>query len=311
MRRFYAKDFIETSEGLRFSVLKNDTEQGKVLCFLRYAFLKGCWKKVATQEANQLLNNDYPQYLHYSKVIDAHLHAVDSKDIFKHYSARQQLQLLLQQPPQNQVCKDLQSLCALLGEQDLDLTQIGITGSILTGVQKNSSDIDLVFYQREHFQHARQSIKSLIQQQKLNALTQHDWQESFQRRDCDLSFAEYVWHELRKYNKGLINERKFDISLSQQDTPDRQHYKKGKIVLKVKIIDDSYSFDYPAEFLIEHPEIRAIVCFTATYTGQAQTGEWVEVSGQLEISNENEQQIVVGSTREAEGEYIKVLKDKT
>jgi len=309
MKRFYAKDFIETTEGLRFAVLKNDTEQGKVLCFLRYAFLEGTWKKVATQEANQLLNNHYPQYLHYSKVIDAHLHAVDSKDIFKHYSARQQLQHLLQQSPQDQVCKDLHHLCDLFAENGLDLNHIGITGSILTGVQKDSSDIDLVFYQREHFQHARQIIQTLIQQQKLNPLTQQDWQESFQRRACDLSFDDYVWHELRKYNKALINSRKFDISLSQQDANDKHYYKKGKIVLKVKVIDDRYSFDYPAEFLIEHPEIKTIVCFTATYNGQAQTGEWVEVSGQLEISNENEQQIVVGSTREAEGEYIKVIKN--
>jgi len=33
---FYAKDFIETAEGLVFAVVASGIEQGKVLCFLRY-----------------------------------------------------------------------------------------------------------------------------------------------------------------------------------------------------------------------------------------------------------------------------------
>jgi len=49
------------------------------------------------------------------------------------------------------------------------------------------------------------------------------------------------------------------------------------------------------------------VCYTATYTGQAEQGERIEVAGQLEVSNTGLVRILVGSSREAEGEYIKVL----
>ncbi|NOQ37039.1 MAG: hypothetical protein GQ569_14300 [Methylococcaceae bacterium] len=308
MNQFYSKDYIETAEGLRFAVLKNGDELGKILCFLRYACFNGEWRKVTTAVANALLKEHHPQYLHYSKQLDAHLHAVEVTAISQHYQARLRLQQLLKQRENDKPSADLITLCQLLAEKGLDFAKIGITGSLSVGMQKESSDIDLVFYDRDLFHHARKTIAWLIAEDKLQALGEQDWREAFERRGCDLSFEDYVWHELRKYNKALIHGRKFDISLCQQDLEsDRHYYKRGKVTLKVKVTDDRYGFDYPAEFLIEHPEIRAIVCFTATYNGQAQAGEWVEVSGQLEISNENEQQIVVGSTREAEGEYIKVI----
>jgi predicted nucleotidyltransferase len=33
---FFAKDFIETAEGLIFAVVERGVEDGKALCFLRY-----------------------------------------------------------------------------------------------------------------------------------------------------------------------------------------------------------------------------------------------------------------------------------
>jgi hypothetical protein len=73
------------------------------------------------------------------------------------------------------------------------------------------------------------------------------------------------------------------------------------------VVDDARAFDYPAEFKIDHKEISSIVSFTATYTGQAVSGEVVEVSGVLEQSEQGVKRIVVGSSREAHGEYIKVI----
>ena len=74
------------------------------------------------------------------------------------------------------------------------------------------------------------------------------------------------------------------------------------------MVDDTRGFDYPAEFKIDHPQITAVVSFTATYTGQAVNGETVAVSGVLEQSEQGVKRIVVGSSREAQGEYIKVIR---
>ena len=81
----------------------------------------------------------------------------------------------------------------------------------------------------------------------------------------------------------------------------------GNVVLQCRVIDDEYAFDYPAVFKIDHHELDAVVCFTATYTGQAVKGELIEVSGQIERSSTGIKRIVVGSSREANAEYIKVI----
>ena len=306
---FWAKDFIETTEGLIFAVVEQGLEDGKVLCFLRYVHGSSGWKKFATEQANNLLQQQYPDYLYYSPILDAHLHAVATNRIIKHHQPKHRLQQLIQATWHDPVERDLFLLCELFERHGLDLTQIGITGSLLIGVQNQESDIDLVCYGRNVFHQCRAITRKLVEQGHLHALNDRDWQQSYQRRSCDLSFDDYVWHELRKYNKAVINGRKFDLNFIDGciNSKTVRYQKCGAIMLQCRVTDDTHAFDYPAEFKIAHPQISSIVSFTATYTGQAICGETVDVSGMLEQSEQGIQRIVVGSSREAHGEYIRVI----
>jgi hypothetical protein len=305
---FVAKDFIETAELLIFAVVAQNLEQDKVLCFLRYVREKTGQKKYATDEANQFLQQHYPDYLHYSPVLDAHLHAVPIERIIRHHQPKQRLQAILQMVQPDAIEQDLIALCRLLQAHGLDLTHCGVTGSLLIGAQQHSSDIDLVCYERGVFQHCRELLRELIAQNVLQDLHEQDWQESYQRRDCELNFTDYVWHEQRKLNKALINGRKFDVSLINPcDSPATIYQKCGAMTLQAQVLDDAAAFDYPAEFKLNHPQISSVVSFTATYTGQAVKGEMVEVSGLVEQNSQGIKRIVVGSSREAHGVYINVL----
>jgi predicted nucleotidyltransferase len=51
-----------------------------------------------------------------------------------------------------------------------------------------------------------------------------------------------------------------------------------------------------------------VVSFTATYTGQAVNGELIEIAGVVEQNAHGVKRIVIGSSREAHGEYIKVIR---
>ncbi|MGR9013551.1 MAG: hypothetical protein ACU83U_07890 [Gammaproteobacteria bacterium] len=306
---FLAKDFIETAEGLIFAVVEPGMEEGKALCFLRYALGSSGWKKVATEPANQLLQQLYPDYLHYSPVLDAHLHAVPADRIVQHHQPKHRLQQIIQASRHDAVERDLFRLCELFGQYGLDLAKTGVTGSILVGVQNPDSDIDLVCYDRDVFHQCRAITRELIGQGDLQDLNDHDWQQSYQRRCCELSFDDYVWHERRKGNKAVINGRKFDLNfIDDSASAGAVIYQKcGTVTLQCRVSDDTYAFDYPAEFKIDHEGIGSVVSFTATYTGQAISGEMVEVSGVLEQSEQGVKRIVVGSSREAHGEYIKVI----
>jgi len=309
---FFAKDFVETTEGLIFAVVETGVEQENILCFLRYVRNNGQWGKVSTEQANLHLKQNYPQFIYFSPSKQAHLHAVSLDKVFHHHQPRVRLKKLLANNSLDKVERDLQVLCSLFEGQGLNLDKIGITGSILIGAQKSSSDIDLVFYSREVFNQTRTITQDLIKQGRLSQLNEDQWKESWDRRSCDLSYKEYVWHEKRKFNKAMINKRKFDLSLvsvSSDNSGFKQYTKLQSIVLKVQITDDSLAYDYPAEFLINHNQIKSIVCYTATYTGQAIANEWVEVAGVIEQTDDGLKRIVVGSNREAKGEYIKVINE--
>jgi predicted nucleotidyltransferase len=307
---FYPKDFIQTVEGLIFAVVMHGVEQGKVLCFLRYVQEASGWKKYPTEQANLFLQQNYPDYLHFSPVLEACLHAVPLPQIVRHYQPRQRLQALMQATPQDAVEKDLRQLCLLLQQRGVDVARIGVTGSVLIGVQNAASDIDLVCYDRAVFQHCRTQVRELIRQGRLHDLTDGDWRQSYQRRESALSYAEYLWHERRKDNKALVNGRKFDLSyLDGNPSAAAVNYqKRAAITLQCTVTNDAYAFDYPAEFSIDHHAAQTVVSFTATYAGQAVTGERVEISGILEETSSGLRRIVVGSSREAAGEYIKVLR---
>jgi predicted nucleotidyltransferase len=306
---FFVKDFIETEEGLIFAVVAQSTEQNKVLCFLRYVNETPFWIKYQTAEANAFLKQNYPAYMHYSTELDAHLHAVATDRIVRHYQPKQRLQQIMQANQHDSVEQDVFRLCELYQQHGLDLSQAGITGSILIGAQQHSSDIDLVCHERNLFHACRAITRELINQGQLQELKDKNWQLSYERRSCALSFAEYVWHEQRKYNKAVINGRKFDLNfIDLSVNPKPINYQKcGSITLQCRILDDACAFDYPAEYKIEHEHISSIVSFTATYTGQALSGEIVEVSGMLEQTAQGNKRIVAGSSREAPGEYIKVI----
>lgn len=307
--KFLAKDFIETKEGLAFAVVENGTEQGKVLCFLRYHKTSLGWQKLTTTLANALLKTRALDYLYYSANKDAHLHAIPEAKITNHYSPETVLQSLLYSDSQDLVINDLQQLLLLLQKSGVDLSTAGITGSLLINAQRQDSDIDLVFYDRSEFFQARECIRNLIERKELAALSETDWQESYERRSCDLSFSEYLWHEQRKLNKALINRRKFDLSFVDPQVIEEciQYKKIGSVKIQASVVNDSKGFDYPSIFLIDDPQVQAVVSYTATYTGQAITGERVEISGLLEQASNGQFRIVVGSSREARGEYIKVL----
>lgn len=305
------KDFIETPEGLIFAVLVDEMEQGRHLCFLRYLRTATGYQKVATDEANQLLSLNYPQYHYHSRKRDADLHGVPKNAVKKHYQPARRFATIVSGKRCCPLENTLGYVANLLEYGGLKPSEIGVTGSLLIGAQTIHSDIDLVVYGRDNFSRLRSIVQQAITEKTLDPLSEVLWKESYQRRACSLTLNEYLWHEKRKHNKASFSDTKIDFSLvSEPGYEALQPFRKIKTAkITAPVTDARYAFDHPACYQIDHPEISEIASFTPTYTGQAVTGETVVASGMLEESDCGLRRLVVGSSREAPGEYIKVIRN--
>jgi predicted nucleotidyltransferase len=303
------RDFVATHDDLIFAVMSHHLEADRVLGFLRYVRLDGVYHKLDTGQANDWLARHRADYLYDSTRLDARLHGIPASDIQRHFRPRVRLQTLLQENPRDPLLKTARSLCHLLVAEGINPAQMGVTGSLLIEAQHAASDIDLVIYDRATFFQSRMALQRLMNQGIIRPLGENDWHHAYARRGCALTYEEYVWHEKRKLNKGLLNGIKFDVSLVVTD-----HHplpgpamKSGYHVLKARVIDSLQAFDYPAIYQLDHPDITEAWSFVQTYAGQAVEGEWIEISGHIETGQNGKRYIVVGSSREAPGEYIKTV----
>jgi predicted nucleotidyltransferase len=302
---------VSSAEGLVFAVVDRSKAGERIPCFLRYARAgKGKPKKLGTMAANDLLQRRYPHYLFHCGLRDAQLHGLKPNQVESHLRPRDRVRELLNQPstPDTLEARAVR-LLTKLAENGVHMPSTGITGSLLAGYHGADSDIDLVFYDQTTFQQARKTIAELTEQGSFSILDKIAWELAYDRRGCSLSYDDFHWHEVRKWNKALFEGTKFDISLvnEKSDFAQFQWRKIGLIKIQTRVTDDRESFDYPSSLRIDNDEIEEVVSFTATYTGQARTGEQIEVRGLLEEASNGMRRIVIGSDREASGQYIKVI----
>lgn len=299
-----------------FAVVSADLiDNDKVVSCLRYIPSTQGVRKVSTKLASQFLTTNYPHYLHYLKHLDTVTHAVPMSLIKHHYQPVERLKQICAQPVDH-LERLTSSIADYFIQHGLNKNALGISGSILISTHGPTSDIDLVVYGRENFFHARNSLQESFASKHLHhpikPLTTEQWKLTWLRRSCDLSLQDYIWHEQRKFNKACIEGVKFDLSMVESQSIDQKAYsKQGTVTEKAVITDDSKAYDYPVRYLIDHPEIQQIICYSATYAGQACTGEHIEAKGILEQADDGDCRLLVGSSREASGEYLKVLKTAT
>jgi len=305
------KDYISIDDKLIFAVVSEYQEEDRALTYLRYIKDENGMQKLDTRQASTLIRESYPELLFHSQYADIDLHGIALASIKQIYRPEQTIvQLLNMKSPDNKQ-QDAINIIKLLLDAGCQQDFMGITGSLMLDTHNEQSDIDLIIYGRERFFKARKCIQQFLESGELKLLNQSVWQETYERRDCSLSFEDYHSHELRKFNKCISGTSKVDISMIPETYERFQEngpYKKmGKDKIVSIVTEDAYAYDFPARYIIDHDTINEVVSYTATYTGQAQKGEKIEAAGYIEQGNDGKNRLLVGTSREAAGEYIRVV----
>jgi predicted nucleotidyltransferase len=302
------RDFVITKHDWIFSVVSYDLGGEGLKCLLRYipdetgerVSERGRYKKLDFDEAYEFLRTHRPEYV-------KDVHVVPKGDIKEILRPEQWLPVIAERE------EKVNTIYELL-RAHIPGARIGITGSFLCGLNGEKSDLDFVIYGLKHFNKAREVITDAGERGLTAELKEEMWRYIYQKRKPELSYEEFVAHELRKNHRGAIGNTYFDILYVRDSDElqqlDRRNYEKGEKagykLIRAGVKDASFSFDSPAIYELEHPEINKILSFTHTYAGQALAGEEIEARGVVE-KTEHETRLVVGTSREAKGEWIRSL----
>ncbi len=303
------RDYLETADGLFFAVVSSAVDAGHALTSLRYVRRRGGLHRLGSEDANEYLREHRPAFLAHSALIDAMIHRVPLADVVRTHRPAERLRDLRAAGRGDRLeRRALLAVEALVG-RGATPERIGLGGSLLLGAQHDDSDIDLVVYGRAAFERARRALEAAVLTGELQPLDQAHWEAAWHRRGSDLSLDEYVKHELRKRNKALVDGTRVDLSLvvdRDEEVPERGPFRKhGKVVVRALVTDATAAFDHPARYRVESDVVSEVVSFTPTYAGQALAGETIEASGWLETDSVGARRVVVGTSREGRGEWIK------
>ena len=310
------RDFLETQEGLIFSSVSYFHPKDRYHAYLRYYPDKSGerdrggrrYAKVSsTAAAEEYLRENYPIY------VDDRGQWVPKDRVVRIYRPDDRLREIMREP-RDELEEKVQKLSQFFSE--IPYEKKGVTGSLLVKLHSAGSDIDFVIYGIKNHIRAREILKELFKNGAVKELSEKEWRRVYEKRfpkEKTLAFQEFLWHEKRKNHRGIIDGTIFDILLVREPNElgrmAEGRLMVGEAVLRCRIIDASLAYDSPAVYRVRFEDgTEGELCsYTHTYAGQALPEELVEARGILEVTERDEMRLVIGTTREAEGEYIKVI----
>lgn len=198
----------------------------------------------------------------------------------------------------------------ILDKAGISRSSMGVTGSMVAGLQNEKSDIDFLVYGPAWFK-ARDAIAAAKKEEgPIEDIDEEMWQRIYRKRIPEISFDEFMLHEARKGNRGMVDGTYFDLLFTREWDQIKAPLQRGTDTVKLKIeaevTNADFAFDNPSYYKIDHEEIDHVLSYTHTYAGQALPGEIIEARGVVEEVG-NMKRLVVGTSREPKGEWIRSL----
>lgn len=304
MIRTRLRDFVRTDEDCFFSVVDYFHPDG-VRGILRYApdekgdrFANGIkYRKYDFADSFGYMRKHHPDWI-------ADVHIIPQERISEILSPVDRL------PEVVDLDDRIKTIVRVLSDAGIPMNKQGVTGSILPGLQNDMSDIDFVVFGPDWFK-ARDAInRAKLSGFRIEAIDENMWQRIYRKRSPEISYEEFLLHELRKGNRGMVNGTYFDLLFTRDWDQIHHPLERGldteHIKIEANVTDATFAFDNPALYEIDHEEIDHILSYTHTYSGQALAGERIEARGVVEDLG-HKKRLVVGTSREPRGEWMRSL----
>ncbi len=313
-------DYIETKkDNLFFDVKGIHHPNERKICFLRfYPHPDGdrikdgiFFKKVYDlSERFSILREKFPKYLYSSKDLDMELQTVRNEDIKKIYTPREYFNGLNEKANLTQIENCSKRLCDLfISKGDIPENSIGISGSLMVGLDKDDSDIDIIINGTERgLKFQKKLIKIFKESNKCRKYNSKEYESHYNWRfgGSDITFNDYIRSEQRKLHQGKFDGIDFFIRYIKSPNDwqgtyyDYKFKNCGRVKLKALILDSKDSIFTPCSYKINtskilgknfllneinFKDILEVNSFRARFCEHAKEGETVFVEGKLEKVN--------------------------
>ena len=329
------RDFIHTTDDLFFATTTYLHPEDRIISFLRYipdqdgdrSLNNTRYSKVDSNQAYKFLGKYFPEYLFDCDITGVQMMGVPHEKVKKIMEPSQRLGEIMKSYQRDELLEKVVKLAHIFHDNTgLSYDKMGISGSILPGLYNpTKSDMDFVVYGLKNHRNVMESFAEIKKDNGvLKGIEGEYWRNLYEKRikDSSLTYEEFRWYENRKHNRGVFEGTLFDI-LQTRDWDEihgtygtTKYEPMGCIEIECSVKDSLAAFDNPAVYKVEDvnvikgPEvpINEVASYTHTYAGQAKEGERIIARGKLEkvIGKDVSYRLIVGTTRESLGEYIKI-----
>jgi len=321
--------YLETVEKLIFTVKGHLHPYGHLVAYVRYApHPEGDRERGGVRykrlyhldEQENFLLEHYPHYLLYDGVMDELLQAVPIKRIVKLYDPTEKLiELQRSRGLLTPVEQDALSFAELLASRaKVPLESLGVSGSILVGLHKPSSDIDLVVYGVNSSRLVHSALLSMLNEDdEVKKLDVEGFRRlyEFRVKDTRIPFETFISQESRKVIQGRFRGREYFIRFVKLRHELTELYGDsfikclGRATIRARVASDENAIFTPCvyqilnvEFLegVKVPKLTQVCSFRGRFCEQAKVGEEVIASGKVEEVQRKDGEVyhrlVVGAT---------------
>lgn len=302
---------VETVDGLIFTVKGMVHPPERIVAYLRYfpdptgERMRGGvrYRRIyAFEEQEALLRSRWPAYLWEEPLSGVSLQAVPRDDIRRVYDPCSRLRDLLQEGPTDPLEEKTLALAELLRKAaGIPLQALGLSGSVLLGLQHPGSDIDLVVYGEDESRGVHRALSVLLDYPSA-PVRRHRGEElaavhEMHRLETPLSPADFALLQARKVNEGRFRGRSYFIRFVKRPHQVSERYGDpryellGSASIHARVSDDRDAIFTPCRYEVADvtflegaptEDLREIVSFRGRFADQARSGEWVVARGGLE-----------------------------